>query len=391
MKLLSQKESSQNKDGAVLQVQPEDKEDLFTIYQLVDADDELIFKKLFTSTIDVDKKKKSTNLVKLRIKVLSNEFDMRDEFLRYKGVTVEDDTGRANVNIPAGKFISYTITYAFPITIIKQNFDSYARKILKEACNPEAKADTAAVVLQEGVAHVCVLTASSTILKQKIEYSLPKKKTSTDVMKFDEKTEKFYKAIYEAMKKNFDFGKLRMILLCSPGFYARTLLEKVTAYAGEENNSDILGRSDMFLVAHCSTGYLQGITEVLKDPVYSSQFNDTKYSREAHIMDEFMMHLNDDDFKAWYGEAEVMKAADLGAIQYLLITDLVARSPDLTQRKKYLTLMNSVERNGGKAIVFSSLHITGEELDNLTGLACILKYPLPDLDEGFEDEGDSDE
>lgn len=384
MKLLNKSSSLKFKNGVSLQLQPEDKEDLFTLYQLIDQDDELIFKKRFTTTVDADKKKKTTDMLKLRIQVVSREFDMKDEFLRYKGSTVEDDTGNTNCNIAAGKFVSYTITYAYPFTLLKKNFDSYAKKLLDEACNPEAKADTAAVVLQEGVAHICILTASSTILKQKIEYSLPKKKTTTDIVKFDEKTEKFYKAIYTSMKKTYDFSKLKMIIICSPGFYAKTLYEKIMQYATQEQNRNILDNESMFLVAHSSTGYMQGITEVLKNPIYSNKLQDTKYSREANIMDSFMKHLNEDDYKAWYGEQEVFKAAELGAIDELLITDLLARSPDLSQRKKYMDLMKSIESLGGRVIIFSTLHISGEELDRLTGIACILKYPIPDLDEDLD-------
>lgn len=390
MKLLNKSSSLKFKEGATLQLQPEDKEDLFTLYQLVDQDDELIFKKRFTTTIDADKRKKATDMVRLRIQVVSREFDMKDEFLRYKGSTVEDDTGNTNCNIAAGKFISYTITYAFPFTLIKKNFDDYAKKLLKDACNPETKADTAAVVLQEGVAHICILTASSTILKQKIEYSLPKKKTATDIVKFDEKTEKFYKAIYTSMTKNYDFSKLKMIILCSPGFYAKTLYEKIIQYATQEQNRNILDNESMFLIAHSSTGYMQGITEVLKNPIYANKLQDTKYSREAHIMDSFMKHLNEDDYKAWYGEQEVFKAAELGAIDELLITDLLARSPDLSHRKKYMDLMKSIESLGGRVVIFSTLHISGEELDRMTGIACILKYPIPDLDEDL-DYGEEDD
>lgn len=390
MKLLNKSSSLKFKDGALLQLQPEDKEDLFTLYQLIDQDDELIFKKRFTTTVDVDKRKKTTDMVKLRIQVVSREFDMKDEFLRYKGSTVEDDTGKTNCNIAAGKFISYTITYAYPFTLLKKNFDSYAKKLLDEACNLEAKADTAAIVLQEGVAHVCILTASSTILKQKIEYSLPKKKTTTDIIKFDEKTEKFYKAIYASIVKNYDFNKLKMIILCSPGFYAKTLHEKIMQYATQEQNRNILDNESMFLVAHSSTGYMQGITEVLKNPIYANKLQDTKYSHEANVMDSFMKHLNEDDYKAWYGEQEVFKAAELGAIDELLITDLLARSPDLSQRKKYMDLMKSIESLGGKVIIFSTLHISGEELDRLTGIACILKYPIPELDEDLDYEEEND-
>lgn len=44
MKVISLKKDSFNKGGAVITLLPEDKEDLFTVYQIVDKDDELIFK-----------------------------------------------------------------------------------------------------------------------------------------------------------------------------------------------------------------------------------------------------------------------------------------------------------------------------------------------------------
>ena len=85
MKVLSLKKDSVNKGGAVITLQPEDKEDLFTIYQIIDKDDELVFRRKFTSKLDDTGKKTSTDLIKLKIKVISNEFDMKGEYLKYKG------------------------------------------------------------------------------------------------------------------------------------------------------------------------------------------------------------------------------------------------------------------------------------------------------------------
>lgn len=387
MKILKVEKSSDSEGGATISLLPQDKEDLFAVHQLIDKDDEVIFKKKVTTDLDEGGKKKATELLKLKLQIISSEFDLKNESLRYKGVTVVDDFGGANIDVPIGKFFSFTVNYTYPFTIIKRDFNKYSQKLLDESSQTDAKADTGAVVLQEGIAHVCLLTNSSTILKQKIEYSLPKKKRATDVAKFEQKTEKFYKAIYESMKKSFDFEKLKIIILCSPGFYAKSLMDKVMQYAEEEQNKDVLNVKGKFLIAHCSTGYLQGISEVLKDPSYASKLKNTKYSQEALVMDEFMKHLNDDDDKAWYGDHEVVKAASLGAIKTLLITDSMLRSDDVLARKRYLALVEDVEQTGGQALVFSSLHSSGEELDKLTGVACILKYPLPDLDE----EEDEDE
>lgn len=391
MKVISLTKASDTGNEATITLLPQDKEDLFTLYQLIDKDDEVIFKKTVTSNMDEGGKKKTTALVRLRLQIISSEFDLKNESLRYKGVTVVDESGRANLDIPVGKYFSFTVNYTYPFTIVKQDYNKYNQRLLNDATQTDAKADTGAVVLQEGIAHICLLTNSSTILKQKVEYSMPKKKRATDVAKFEQKTGKFYKAIYEGMKKAFDFKKLKLIVLCSPGFYAKTLMEQILQFAEEEQNKEILNMKSKFLVAHCSTGYLQGISEVLKNPSYASKLQSTKYSQEAVVMDDFLKHLNDDDYKAWYGEQEVRKAADLGAIDVLLITDTQLRSDDVNERKRCLSLVDDVEATGGETLVFSSFHSSGEELDKLTGVACILKYPLPDLDEDDEEEEEEEE
>ena len=50
--------------------------------------------------------------------------------------------------------------------------------------------------------------------------------------------------------------------------------------------------------------------------------------------------------------------------------------------------MDKVKGDGGEARVLSSDHESGQRLDALGGIAAILTYPIPDLDEG--DEGDED-
>jgi protein pelota len=50
-------------------------------------------------------------------------------------------------------------------------------------------------------------------------------------------------------------------------------------------------------------------------------------------------------------------------------------------RKKYLKLIEKTRAAGGKTFVFSSLHTSGEQLGNLTGVAAILHYPMPDIEE----------
>ena len=46
-----------------------------------------------------------------------------------------------------------------------------------------------------------------------------------------------------------------------------------------------------------------------------------------------------------------------------------------------MKLVESVRENGGQVYVFSSMHVSGQNLQQVSGIAAILRYPLPDLDE----------
>jgi protein pelota len=43
--------------------------------------------------------------------------------------------------------------------------------------------------------------------------------------------------------------------------------------------------------------------------------------------------------------------------------------------------MEACRSNGAKVLIFSSLHVSGEQLQQLTGIAAILRYPLDDPDD----------
>jgi protein pelota len=88
-----------------------------------------------------------------------------------------------------------------------------------------------------------------------------------------------------------------------------------------------------------------------------------------------------DPDKAYYGYDHVAKAHQQLAIDSLLVTDELFRASDVATRKRYVQLVEGVRQNGGHTYVFSSMHVSGQQLQQVSGVAAILRYPLPDLDE----------
>lgn len=366
---------------------PEDKDDLWAIYNLI-AKGDLVKIKTFRN-IKKGKGKESTGsgsggvnvrkLLLLTLRVESIEYTPSDEVMRIKGRTTEQ-----NEDVPQGSYHTAELGLGQKVRLEKDEWDEIALDTIRNACSIEAKAEVGAVVLEEGVAHVCLLTENMTVLRNKVQKSIPKKRRG-DSSQHDNALRKFIETTAESTLRNLDIDRLKAVILVSPGTTAKLLYEKIIEIATKSHNKQLLHSRGKFIVAHSSTGYLQGLEEALKTPALQKKLSDTKFQRNIILFDEFSKLLNEDQGKAWYGEEEVEKAAAVpGAIKVLMITDSLFKNDDVSRRKHYIELVDKVKESGAEVAQFSSLHDTGEQLNQLTGIAVILNYPMPDLDEDDE-------
>jgi len=136
-------------------------------------------------------------------------------------------------------------------------------------------------------------------------------------------------------------------------------------------------------------GYKHSLQEVLLKDEVAQRLSDTKAAKEVKSLERFQNLLMEDPDRAFYGRSQVEKACELGAIEILMMSDSLFRAFNVEQRKRMVRLVERTEKSGATVHIFSSLHPSGVQLSNLTGLAAILRYPLPEIDE--IDVSDSDE
>lgn len=70
--------------------------------------------------------------------------------------------------------------------------------------------------------------------------------------------------------------------------------------------------------------------------------------------------LGSDELRAWYGPDHVALAVERGAVGTLLISDELFRSTDVAQRRRYVEMVEAVRERGGEALIFSSMHESGQ-------------------------------
>ena len=316
----------------------------------------------------------------LCIKVAKVGFDPQSSELHASGPVIEE-----NQYVRLGSYHTLDLELHRNFQLAKREWDSVAMQRIEDACDIAKTADVGAVVLQDGLANICLIKEHMTVVQQRIEVSIPRKGIGSG---HEKGIQKFLTTVNEAVLRHFDFDKLRVIIFASPGFMADTLRDFVLAKATDSDNRTILRAKPKIVIIHSSSGHVHALNEVLKSPEVVSKLSNTKFARETIALDRFYKTLGEDETKAYYGPKHVQEVVAKGGVGTLLISDSLFRSQDVAERKKYVALVETVQASAGEVLVFSSLHESGRLLDQLTGIAFISNFPVVLDDSDDDDVGD---
>ncbi len=200
---------------------------------------------------------------------------------------------------------------------------------------------------------------------------------------------KFYDEIYNAIIKFLDFETVKVVLVGSPGFLKDEFLNYLNEKAIHDENILLKKNKSKFLKLHSSSGYKSAIDELLSNNEVQTQLTSIKAVDEVRALKKFCDIMNSDPDRACYGLQDVITANEHLAINELLVSDRMYRSTNFEERNKYMDLIESVKSSNGKVFLFSSLHVSGEQLNNFTGIAAILRFPLPEDESGRVDHVDN--
>jgi protein pelota len=387
MKITKRTISEKDGVGSITLI-PEVPEDLWHLYHIISVGDQVtattirkVSKESSSGTVNNERVK-----ITLTIQIDKVDFDSQAGQMRLSGQNITE-----NKWVKLGAYHTIEIEVNRKITVSKQVWDAIFLKRLEDATDLGKSADVAAIILTEGKAHLCLLTQHMTIDKQKFEKSIPKKRYAES---HEKHLNKFFDTIVQGIIRHIDFNVVKCILLASPGFTKDQFYKYMLQEAVQKDLKVLLSNKDKFLLVHANSAHKHALKEVLKDEGVMKQLQDTKAVGEVKALDEFYQMLNNDPNRAFYGTKHVFRAAEQGAIQTLLLTDELFRSADVKRRRMYVDLTEQVQGVGGEVSIFSSMHPSGEQLTQLSGIAAILRFPIyvsdDELSESDSDDDDSD-
>lgn len=166
----------------------------------------------------------------------------------------------------------------------------------------------------------------------------------------DKNMEKFFERIIQALLTHINFDVVKAIIIASPGFIKDQFYEFMNQYAIKfiQTCKVLVDNKSKFILVHSASGFKHSLKEIFEDPNLSSRLTDTKALGEVKALDAFYQMLKSEPARAYYGYKHVEKAKEAEAIDTLLITDSLFRSKELSERKKYVNIVDKVRENNGQ-------------------------------------------
>lgn len=356
-------------------------EDVWHLYNLICKGDfikTITFRKVAHESGGI----KSSSIKKkidITIKVEEVEYDQKEGILRFKGKNVSE-----NDYISIGQYQAIEIAKGLMFTLFKKSWDEMHLERLQQATDPAITSDLAAIVMEEGVAHLYLISSHLTILKAKIEQSIPKKRKGPS--NHDKALHNFFQKILDAIAKNINFDIIKCIIVASPGFVKDQFGNYMADNTCNNKNYDVIYKNlNKFIYVHASNGYKQALQEVLSKPEVLCQIKNTKACDDVNVMERYNDILGKDMERICFGFKHIQIAFEKDAIDTLLVSDDYLRKIPTYLRKELSSMMKKIKDTGGNVVKMSSMHYTGEKINSFGGITAILKYALPELNDVEEE------
>lgn len=152
---------------------PDEPEDMWHAYNLISEGDSVRASTVRKVQTESTTGSSSSNRVRttLTISVETIDFDTQACMLRLKGRNIEE-----NQYVKMGAYHTLDLELNRKFSLRKHEWDSVALERVDMACDPTQNADVAAIIMQEGLAHVCLITSSMTLVRAKIDVTIPRKR-----------------------------------------------------------------------------------------------------------------------------------------------------------------------------------------------------------------------
>ena len=292
----------------------------------------------------------------IQLRILTTEYKTYSNILRVHG-TIE----QAPVDI--GSHHTHLVEVGDELEIHSSSgFPEYDRLLLTDTMTTDKKSNVSIIVVEND--EIILFEVTRRGLREGATWTMRGGGKRGDVRTSETVAKSFQQQVAKEILAATS-TKLPMIL-CGPG-HARERLRNV-----------ILSQDPQRTIRLVSTSMAgrSGANEIIRDGLADELLSEHAISKEIKLLEEVWLRLSKNGAVA-YGENELSRAMNEGAIETLLVSADKIRDPEAmiegTPVSKWIEAISDI---GAELVQCSSDHDSGEQLNNMGGIIALLRYKL---------------
>ncbi|TFF91275.1 mRNA surveillance protein pelota [Candidatus Thorarchaeota archaeon] len=352
------------KDGLIV-LKIETLDDLWHLYNIVGPEDVVISRTSRRVRIgDEDSRKQESIRKTMVLKLLVEEvsFHTFSNRIRIKGTIQEGPADLVNI----GSYHTINIEPGDTLSIIKEHWPKFILSRIKEATRAQLRPKALIVTIEDGVAELFL--AADFGIRETVRVRATISRKRGDQKSYDATMNEFFSDTTLAVRSQLEQHDIGLVVIAGPGFVKDHFKDALLA-AKIKNLPPVVTESTN------SIG-IPGAKEVLYRGVIARAITELKVETETRLVEALIEHISKDDGLGAYGDDEVTKAVQYGAVEDLLITDKKLREGSEAVRRKMDHLVRDTEKTRGVFHVVSTDHPAGDQLERLGGLGAILRFRI---------------
>lgn len=330
-----------------IKIQVDSLDDLWHLYNIVSEGDivsAVTFRREETKADKIRAERGTKKKMRLGIRVEKLDFHEFEDRLRILGVI---EQGPQDL----GSHHTFNVREGDTLTIIKDEWGKPQLDRIRRAVEDAAEPRMLFVSLDTEEATLAVLRQFG--LKELANIQAP----SSGKMYENQGEGGYEEEILKKIELSAEQGV--PIVILGPGFAKESLMAM-----GKDQYPDLFENAHLF---HTGQSGMPGIHELMKKGMGAEVLEYSRMAKEVSLVETVLQRIAQDGLVA-YGPDQVERAAQMGAVETLLILDSLVRDRDMDE------LMRLVEETRGKVVVVSEHHDAGENLEALGGLAALLRF-----------------
>jgi len=340
----------------------EDLNDLWTLYNVIDKNDE-VSARTHRRIVLKEGSKGERKQMNLKLNVESVAFHEFTNRLRVKGTILEGPEDF----VTYGTYHTFNIEPGQKLTIKKEKWLKSEIKRLKKSSTFEADFNMLMIAIETGLATIALITNFSHNRIATVKKNIPGKRYEQSYR--NKAYEEFFSDVSRILSEKIKSVKINTIIICGPG---RTK-NRFDQFIKEKSQIPNLPKT---YCIQASSGTESAILETLKSKELTSLKENVKVLLETEKIEEIMQLFATNSDLIAIGFDEISNAIEKGAVKELFCADILIRGALKEKKLQIERILNGVEKVGGVNHILSSEHPTGQQIIDLGSLVAILRYKI---------------